>query len=203
MSGDEIRTNRLAALLRKPTFRDQATSFLQGASNAAASNISGPVDGLAWILRKAGVPVGDAPVGSSQWMSNAGFTVNPKNELAGYLGEGAGLSAPIAAFSKAPQIAGGLLSLDEHAMNMLRRGAEKRMADSGMMQSAAPFKPWTGAPRAATMTPEQAQKIVANEDYLPWDQVKEAKRVLGIKEESAADIWAQMLAAKKAPPGAK
>ncbi len=46
------------------------------------------------------------------------------------------------------------------------------------------------------MTREQAQRIVANEDYLPWDQVAQAKKVLGIAEEKAADIWAQMLAAK-------
>lgn len=31
--------------------------LLQGASNAAASNVSGPVDLLAWALRKAGVPM--------------------------------------------------------------------------------------------------------------------------------------------------
>ena len=31
--------------------------FLQGASNAAASNVSAPVDGLAWALRKAGINV--------------------------------------------------------------------------------------------------------------------------------------------------
>lgn len=36
---------------------DQAHSFAQGASNGVASSLTGPVDGLAWLLRKAGVPV--------------------------------------------------------------------------------------------------------------------------------------------------
>lgn len=37
--------------------------FLQGASNSAASNVSAPVDGIAWLLRKAGLP---ARVGAEQ-----------------------------------------------------------------------------------------------------------------------------------------
>lgn len=48
------------------------------------------------------------------------------------------------------------------------------------------------------MTTEQAQKILANEDYLPWEMVAEAKRVLGIKEQTAAEIWAEAAAARKA-----
>ena len=39
--------------------------FLQGASNSAASTVSAPVDGLAWLLRKAGAKVGDNPIGGS------------------------------------------------------------------------------------------------------------------------------------------
>jgi hypothetical protein len=82
--------------------------FLQGASNAAASNVSGPVDGLAWLLRKAGVDVG-TPVGGSDWMAQKGLT-KPTKGLTGLLGEAAGLSAPIVAAAKAPQIAAGLLN---------------------------------------------------------------------------------------------
>ncbi len=55
---------------------------------------------------------------------------------------------------------------------------------------------WQGPPKSI-MTKEQAQKIVANEDYLPWAQVSEAKKLLGIAEDKASDIWSQMLAAKK------
>jgi len=188
MSGDEIRTNRLARLLREGPL-DQAKSFAQGMSNAAASNVSGPVDALAWLLRKTGLPIPQNPMGGSEWMAEKGLTAAPNNRLAGLLGEGAGLSAPIVGFAKAPQIAGGLLALDDHAMEMGRRGVEGYMNKTGMQLSAAP-----------SMTQEQAKRIVANEDYLPWEQVSEAKKLLGIPEEKAADIWAQMLAAKKAQP---
>ena len=82
--------------------------FLQGASNSAASTISGPIDLIALALRKAGVPVGD-PVLGSDWMARRGLTAQPKNQVAGLLGEAAGMSAPIAAAAKAPQIARGLL----------------------------------------------------------------------------------------------
>lgn len=87
---------------------------LQGASNAAASNISAPVDMLAWALRKAGVPVGDAPIGGSDWMAQKGLTRQPTNQIAGLLGESLGGVAPIVAAAKAPQIARGLLQAGEN-----------------------------------------------------------------------------------------
>ena len=87
---------------------------LQGASNAAASNVSAPVDGLAWLLRKAGVPVGDAPIGGSDWMAQKGLTRQPTNQIAGLLGESLGGVAPIMAAAKAPQIARGLLQAGEN-----------------------------------------------------------------------------------------
>jgi hypothetical protein len=75
---------------------------------------------------------------------------------------------------------------------LAQKGADMGMA--GMTK-----KIWQGPPSAPAsgMTREQAQRIVANEDYLPWDQVAAAKKVLGIAEEKASDIWAQMLAAKQ------
>jgi len=48
------------------------------------------------------------------------------------------------------------------------------------------------------MTKQEAQKIVANEDYLPWAVVAEAKMVLGIKEQSAAEIWAELQSKRNA-----
>jgi len=54
-----------------------------------------------------------------------------------------------------------------------------------------------GLNRRDTMSKQQAAKIVADEDYLPWDVVAEAKRVLGIKEQTAAEIMAELLAAKR------
>lgn len=113
--------------------------FFQGASNAAAGNVSGPVDAIAWALRKAGVPVGDAPMGGSQWMAQMGLT-RPANGYAGLLGEAAGLSMPIVAAAKAPQIARGLLSLDDKAMDMARQGVERAMLANGGIQPATNWK---------------------------------------------------------------
>lgn len=103
---------------------DNLLSALQGASNAAASNVSGPVDALAWALRKVGVPVPSNAFGGSEWMRQQGLTADPRNRLAGLLGEGVGLAAPFAIAAKAPQIAGGLLKADD----ALAAGAN-RMAD--------------------------------------------------------------------------
>ena len=89
----------------------QGKSFGQGASNSAASTVTGPVDMLAWLLRKGGVPVGDTPIGGEAWMRQKGLMATPENRLAGLLGEGAGLAAPIVAAAKAPEIAGGLLQM--------------------------------------------------------------------------------------------
>ena len=89
----------------------QGKSFGQGASNAAASTVTGPVDMLAWLLRKGGVDVGDAPIGGEQWMRNQGLMATPENKLAGLLGEGLGMAAPIVGSAKAAEIAGGLLQM--------------------------------------------------------------------------------------------
>lgn len=83
----------------------QAQSFGQGASNAAASTVYGPVDLMAWLLKKGGVNVPDAPLGSEQWMKNAGLLREPENKLAGLLGEGVGLAIPVTAPGKAKEIA--------------------------------------------------------------------------------------------------
>lgn len=81
--------------------------FLQAASNAAASNVSGPVDGLAWLLRKAGLDVGE-PVGGSDWMKRQGLTRDVPQSGASLAGETVGLLGPLAG-AKAPQVAKGLL----------------------------------------------------------------------------------------------
>ena len=95
---------------------DQAHSFAQGASNGVAGSLTGPVDGLAWLLRKAGVPVPEAPMGGSDWMRNVGLMQEPKERIAGLLGEGIGLALPTVIAGKAPQIAGGLLQMERNAM---------------------------------------------------------------------------------------
>jgi hypothetical protein len=91
----------------------EAKSFLQGASNAAASNVSAPVDAIAWALRKAGVPVGDAPIGGSDWMRQKGLTAEAPG-ASGLIGESVGGVAPIVASAKAAQIAKGLLQAGEN-----------------------------------------------------------------------------------------
>lgn len=111
--------------------------FLQSASNSAASNVSAPVDGLAWLLRKAGIDVGE-PVGGSDWMQRQGLTRPVKQGAASLAGETAGLLSPMLAAAKAPQIAKGLLSLDDHAMDMARQAVENRMVGGGLLMSAAP-----------------------------------------------------------------
>jgi hypothetical protein len=95
--------------------RNKLIDLLQGASNAAASNISAPVDGVAWLLRKAGLNVQN-PVGGSDWMAQRGLTREPQNRLAGILGESLGGVAPLLAAAKAPQIARGLLQGADNLM---------------------------------------------------------------------------------------
>jgi len=83
--------------------------FLQSASNSAASNVSAPVDGLAWLLRKAGVPMPQNPMLGSDWMAEKGLTKPVAQSGASLMGETAGMLAPFLAAAKAPQIAKGLL----------------------------------------------------------------------------------------------
>lgn len=102
--------------------------FLQGASNSAASTVTGPVDGLAWLLRKAGAPVGDAPAGGSAWAEQRGL-MRPTQGTAGLLGEALGLSAPIVATAKAPQIAGGALRMGGNVLAPRTLGKQRGVMD--------------------------------------------------------------------------
>ena len=89
----------------------------QGASNAVAGNVSGPVDAISWALRKGGLGnvIGPAPVGGSDWMAQRGLTAQPVNALAGGIGEFAGMAGPMTAMAKAPQIANGFLRVQQNA----------------------------------------------------------------------------------------
>jgi hypothetical protein len=69
-------------------------SGAQGASNGVAGVVAGPVDTLAVILRKMGVPVPADPVAGEQWMRKMGLMQEPKNKLAGLVGEGVGMALP-------------------------------------------------------------------------------------------------------------
>ena len=90
--------------------------FLQSMSNSAASNVSAPVDGINWLLGKAGLPVSSAPFMGSDWMAQKGLTRPVQQGAASILGETAGMVAPMAIAAKAPQIARGLLQAGENAM---------------------------------------------------------------------------------------
>jgi hypothetical protein len=87
--------NQLAALLR---------DFAQGASNNAASNVAAPVDALAWLLRKGGLPIPENPVMGSDWMRQKGLTAEPENKIAGLLGDAAGAAIPLSYIQKARMV---------------------------------------------------------------------------------------------------
>jgi hypothetical protein len=133
---DEIKTskNDLASLLR---------DFAQGASNSVAGNVAVPIDAIAWLLRKGGVNVPPNPVMGSDWMAEKGLTREPQNKLAGFVGDMAGMVAPFAAASKAPQIAKGLLAAGD-AMPMGSKGMPALSKASPMADRGAIV--WHGSP---------------------------------------------------------
>jgi hypothetical protein len=133
---DETKTakNDLASLLR---------DFAQGASNSAATNVAIPVDAIAWLLRKSGVNIPPNPVMGSDWMAEKGLTREPKNKLAGLVGDMAGMVAPFAAAAKAPQIAKGLLAAGD-AMPMGSKSVQSMSKASPMADRGAIV--WHGSP---------------------------------------------------------
>ncbi|MHB1407999.1 MAG: hypothetical protein ACYCXC_00145 [Acidovorax defluvii] len=90
------------ALIR--ALRDTA----QSASNAIASNVSGPVDLIAAGLRGVGLPIPQNPVGGSQWMAERGLTAPVQQGVAQVIGDTIGLAGPALVANFAPQIAGAL-----------------------------------------------------------------------------------------------
>ena len=70
----------------------------QSASNAVASNLSGPVDMLAAGLRKTGLPIPQNAMGGSQWMQEKGFTRDVPMGAPRVIGEAMGLAGPALAF---------------------------------------------------------------------------------------------------------
>jgi hypothetical protein len=90
----------------------------QAASNSAASTVSAPVDALAWLLRKAGAPIPQAPFGGSDWMRSQGLMRDVQSPVANAVGETLGGVLPIVAAAKGPQIAAGLLRMGDNAANL-------------------------------------------------------------------------------------
>lgn len=106
-------------------------SGAQGASNAAASTVSAPVDLIAWLLRKGGLDVPEDAVGSTNWMVRNGLVQQPQNKLAGFIGEGLGAAIPGVVAAKAPQIAGALLKGGENLAAQKTLGAGRLGAQRG------------------------------------------------------------------------
>jgi hypothetical protein len=105
--------------------------FLQAASNTAASNISGPVDMLAWALDKAGVPGQKKPVMGSAWLKEQGLMRDVPQSAASLAGETVGLLGPMGVAAKAPQIAAwrnAVNELAESGAGRMPRGAAPRGA---------------------------------------------------------------------------
>lgn len=118
--------------------------FLQAASNGAASNVSAPVDGLAWLLRKAGVDVGESVLGSA-WLERQGLTRPVQQSGASLAGETAGLLAPLMAAAKAPQVARALLQMGENA------AAPRVFGMAASQRGGVPIGHMTDAQREAAM----------------------------------------------------
>jgi hypothetical protein len=87
--------------------------FLQAMSNTASDAVAGPVDIVSWLMKKAGIPVGDA-VGGTAWQEAQGLRRPVAQSPEALAGETLGLLSPIGAAAKAPQIARGLLQAGDN-----------------------------------------------------------------------------------------
>jgi hypothetical protein len=133
----------MAGLLSQENRRALARGLLdttQAASNSAASTVSAPVDALAWALRKAGVPIPQAPFGGSDWMKAQGLMRDVQSPVANAVGETIGNVLPIVAAAKAPQIAGGLLKAAENASASAPLNAATRNQAGAIVWHGSPHK---------------------------------------------------------------
>ncbi len=87
---------------------DGLRNFGQAASNAVAEQVAVPVDALAWLLRRGGMPIPSNPVAGTQWMRQQGLTAPTQPGLATATGEAFGNLAPLGLH---PQFAANLAEL--------------------------------------------------------------------------------------------
>jgi hypothetical protein len=67
----------------------------QAASNNIAEGISAPVDGVAWAMRQAGIPI-DKPMFGTDFMREYGLTAPVEPGVSAAIGETVGLTSPMA-----------------------------------------------------------------------------------------------------------
>lgn len=122
--------------------------FAQGASNAAAGAVAGPIDLINMGLLGAGLPMPQNPFGGSQWMRERGLMRDPQNRTAGLLGESVGGILPIVAAARAPQIAAGLLQAGDNLRAPTPFNAATRGQGGAIVYHGSPhrFPPEPGAP---------------------------------------------------------
>lgn len=105
----------------------------QSASNSVAETASAPIDAITWALRKAGLPVPENAVGSSDWMAQKGLTAPVEAGIPKMAGEVLGNVIPAIGFAKAPQIARGMNRMVDNAMAPATLGKERGVIDPEML----------------------------------------------------------------------
>jgi len=110
----------LLEAFRDPQFRrdlgTNAGQLGQSMSNTAASSVTAPVDAIAWLLRRARIPVPENALGGSEWARQAGLLADVPDGLPKVAGETLGLLAPMAGTQQgAAAVAKGLRQMGENA----------------------------------------------------------------------------------------
>jgi hypothetical protein len=101
-------------------------------SNTAASTVTAPVDAIAWLLRRARVPVPENALGGSDWARQAGLLADVPDGLPKVAGETLGLLAPMMGTKEgAAAVAKGLRQIGANAAapNTLGKQAGAVLAD--------------------------------------------------------------------------
>lgn len=166
--------------------------YLQAASNAAASNVSGPIDLINSGLRFAGLPMPAAPFGGSQWMQDRGLTRQVDDPYARVTGETLGLIGPMVAAAKAPQIAQGLLRMGDNLRAPTPYNTAAR-GQGGVFLAHTPGKPnpdvgtrfqreYTGG--LADKNPVRIEDLKGSSiQIMPWDSTSRNMRISSVSDE--------------------
>lgn len=173
--------------LKGPNSSEMASAlrnFGQAASNNIAETVSTPIDAIAWALRKAGVPVGNAPVMGSEWMAQKGLTRPTQEGVSKMAGDFVGLVSPLA-FEK--QVASKLAGA-------LRNGLPKN-APVGNMFIGESANTWDAVSAAQAKALEKQGKTPQE----IWKETGTFKGVDGKYRQEIPDNTAQMVGYKGLP----